>query len=65
MYRYHKNSVIDKGISTEDLAVRKTSEYDIIEDDYSDENTEDYNEEIYKWLSVGVLIIWFFSMLYL
>ncbi len=65
MYRYHKNSVIDKGISTEDLAVRKTAEYDIIEDDYSDENTEDYNEEIYKWLSVGVLIIWFFSMLYL
>ncbi len=41
---------------------KKSSEFN---EEIADEEIEEYNEEIYKWLSIGLLVIWFFSILYL
>ncbi|MBL8016709.1 MAG: hypothetical protein JNK43_05510 [Ignavibacteria bacterium] len=32
------------------------------ESSYEDFDQDDYNEEIYKWLSIGVLMIWILCM---
>lgn len=36
-----------------------------LNEEFVDEEIEEYNEEIYKWLSIGLLVIWFYSILYL
>jgi len=35
---------------------------DYSDSSYEDFDIDDYNERIYKWLSIGVLMIWFLCM---
>jgi hypothetical protein len=60
-----ENKSFNESLAQDDKTKTDSYMYEIDGEVYSDENSDDYNENIYKWLSLGLLIIWFFSLLYL
>ncbi len=65
MLKHHKdNHINDTAIENEFL--HETDNDDLgIAAEYQDEGEEDYNEEMYKWLSIGILLVWLLSMIYM
>ena len=57
------NSINDTAIESEFL--NKAAEENLNTAEYQDEGEEDYNEEMYKWLSIGILLVWVLSMIYM
>jgi hypothetical protein len=65
MVEYHKNKSFTESLEEDEFLRNDRKIYDMADEELFDEYAEDYNEKIYKWLCMGVLIIWIFSMLYL
>lgn len=71
MVKYHKNNSFNENLREDELLRNDSTKYVMSDEDFTEDdndedyNDEEYNEKIYTWLCGGVLIIWFFSMLYL
>ena len=64
MLKHQKdNRTNDTAIESEFLNEAANDDLSITE--YQDEGEEDYNEEMYKWLSIGILLVWVLSMIYM
>ena len=64
MLKHQKdNHINDTAIESEFL--NSAAEDDLSIAEYQDEGEEDYNEEMYRWLSIGILLVWLLSMIYM
>ena len=64
MLKHQKdNATNDTAIESEFLNEAANDDLGLAE--FQDEGEEDYNEEMYKWLSIGMLLVWLLSMIYM
>lgn len=64
MLKHQKdNRINDTAVESEFL--NSAAEEDLSIAEYQDEGEEDYNEEMYRWLSIGILLVWLLSMIYM
>ncbi|MEO8512469.1 MAG: hypothetical protein ABI543_02805 [Ignavibacteria bacterium] len=65
MLNHHNKSEINGSFLEDELINNDPVDENRLEDEYSDETDEEYNEEIYKWLSFAILLVWLASIIYL